>query len=230
MRVLIVEDNSTYADLVAVHLSRSGFDSDQAHSVAQAKAATSRLKYAAIILDLGLPDQDGMTLLRDLRSDGDTTPILIVTARRSLEDRVIGLSDGADDYLTKPFSMDELTARLHALLRRPGVLLSNHLLAGNVALDYPNRQLTVGGRVQPARVRELTVLEILMRCKGRVVTRRALEDQLFGLAGNQDTKAIDVYMHRLRRQLIDAGATVTIHNIRGVGYMMSEDRIEQCAS
>jgi len=224
MRVLIVEDNQAFAALVAARLEQSGIDSDQTSSVAQAERAISSVEYAAIILDLGLPDRDGLGLLRELRLRGDATPVLVMTARNNLEDRVRGLHEGADDYLAKPFSIDELIARLQALLRRPGRLLGQVMSAGNVSLDIDHRQVSVGDKVQTFRLRETLVLEILMRHKGSVVPRRTFEDQLFGLTGDQDSNTVDVYIHRLRKQLADAGASVSIHTIRGVGYMMTEDR------
>ena len=224
MRVLIVEDNQAFAALVAARLEQSGIDSDQTSSVAQAERAISSVEYAAIILDLGLPDRDGLGLLRELRLRGDATPVLVMTARNNVEDRVRGLHEGADDYLAKPFSIDELIARLQALLRRPGRLLGQVMSAGNVSLDIDHRQVSVGDKVQTFRLRETLVLEILMRHKGSVVPRRTFEDQLFGLTGDQDSNTVDVYIHRLRKQLADAGASVSIHTIRGVGYMMTEDR------
>jgi DNA-binding response OmpR family regulator len=220
MRVLIVEDNSAFAQLVGERISKSGFDSDKAGSIAQALEAIKAIDYAAIVLDLGLPDTDGLNLLRQLRRQGDATPVLITTARNSLEDRVRGLREGADDFLAKPFSLDELVARLHALLRRPGTLIGHTLSAGNVELDSDNRQVSINGCVVPMRLREALVLEILIRHIGSVVPRRYVEDQLFGLAGEQDSNTVDVYIHRLRRQLLDAKATVLIHTIRGVGYML----------
>jgi DNA-binding response OmpR family regulator len=227
MRVLIVEDNKAFASLVAARLEQSGIESDQIETVEQAERAISSVDYAAIILDLGLPDRDGLGLLRDLRQRGDSTPVLIMTARNSLEDRVRGLREGADDYLAKPFSVDELVARLRALMRRPGKLLGQVMSAGNVSLDVEHHQVNVGDKVQPFRLRETVVLEILMRHKGSVVPRRYFEDQLFGMSGEQDSNTVDVYVHRLRKQLADVGATVTIHTIRGVGYMMSIDKEAQ---
>jgi len=223
MRVLIVEDNSAFAELVAKRLAQSGFDSDQAISVEQAEIAIKAVDYAAIVLDLGLPDQDGLVLLRNLRARNEATPVLITTARNALEDRVKGLREGADDYLAKPFSVDELIARLHALLRRPGQLLGHALTAGNVSLDGENHQVNVGSRILTMRLRETLVLEILMRHKSNVVPRHYFENQLFGLDGDQDSNTIDVYVHRLRRQLEDAGATVKVHTIRGVGYMLFDE-------
>jgi DNA-binding response OmpR family regulator len=147
-----------------------------------------------------------------------------MTGRSSLEDRVAGLREGADDYLTKPFVMDELIARLHALLRRPGRRCDQILSAGNVSLDTENHQVIVGDQMQLFRLREATVLELLLRHEGRVVQRRVFEDHLYGLSGEQDSNAIDVYVHRLRKLLTEAAATVQIHTIRGVGYMLAEDK------
>jgi DNA-binding response OmpR family regulator len=226
MRVLIVEDNTTYARLVAERLTKSGVDADIASTVAEAHRATSQLEYSAIILDLGLPDRDGMEFLRELRNQGKTTPVVIVTARNSLADRVAGLRDEADDFLSKPFSTDELLARLHALLRRPAGQ-SDVITLGNVSIDLNPRQLKVSGALLPVRLREMAILELLIRHRGTVVTRRVIEGHLFVLPGDQESNAIDVYVHRLRRQLAEAGATTHIHTIRGVGFMVVEAKTEE---
>ena len=230
MRILIVEDNSTYGHLVAQRLAQAGLDSDEVTSSLAARRAILTVRYAAVLLDLGLPDEDGIVLLRDMRSAGHTMPIMIVTARRGLEHRIQGLREGADDYLAKPFSMEELVARLHALLRRPGQLLVRPLTAGNVSLDTENRQLKVGDSVQPMRVREQEVLELLIRNSGRVVSRRSIAERLFGLRMEQDSNTLDVYVHRVRKVLADADATVKIHTIRGVGFLMSDGSGDRWAS
>ena len=230
MRILIVEDNSTYGHLVAQRLAQAGFDSDEVTSARAARRALLAVRYAAILLDLGLPDDDGIALLRHIRSTGHTMPIMIVTARHGLEHRLLGLREGADDYLAKPFSMEELVARLHALLRRPGHMLGQLLTAGNISLDTDNRQVKVGDSLQLLRMRELEVLELLIRNRGHVVTRRRFEEWLFGLQMEQETNALDVYVHRLRKVLADADATVKIHTIRGVGFLMSASNDDRCAS
>jgi DNA-binding response OmpR family regulator len=223
MRVLIVEDNTTYARLVAERFAKSGVDADLASTVAEAHRATSQLEYSAIVLDLGLPDRDGMEFLREFRGQGKTTPVVIVTARHRLADRVSGLRDGADDFLSKPFSVDELLARLHALLRRPAGQ-NDVITLGNVSIDLNPPQLKVSGALLTIRLREMAVLELLMRHRGTVVSRRVIEGHLFGLTGDQESNAIDVYVHRLRKQLAEAGATAEIHTIRGVGFMLTETK------
>ena len=216
MRVLIVEDNRELAALVEARLAKSGIESDRAETADQAEQATSMVEYGAVILDLGLPNRDGLQFLRTLRKRGKSTPVLIVTARHGLEDRLRGLREGADDYLMKPFALEELVARLHALLRRPGRLLGQPLIVGNVALNAETHQVTIGNDVQLVRLRETTVLEILMRHAGSVVPRRLFEDHLFGIEGEQDSNTVDVYIHRLRRQLIDAGLKPnSIHMVGG---------------
>jgi len=222
MRILIVEDNKTFASLMAARLDRSGIESDQIGSLEEARKAIAAVDYAAIVLDLGLEDGDGLELLRDLRKRGSSIPVLITSARHSLEDRVRGLREGADDYLAKPFSVDELIARLHAVMRRPGKFVGQSLQSGNVALDTESRQVRIADAVLLVRVRETLLLELLMRHAGHVVPRHYFEHQLFGHDSEHDSNTVDVYVHRLRRQLMDAGATVMIHTIRGVGYMLTE--------
>jgi two-component system response regulator TctD len=165
-----------------------------------------------------------------MRAAGYTMPIMIVTARHNLEHRIQGLREGADDYLAKPFSMEELVARLHALLRRPGQVFGRLLTAGNVSLDTDNRQVKVGDNIQPMRVREQEVLELLIRNRGRVVSRTRLAELLFGLQAEQDTNTLDVYVHRVRKVLADADATVKIHTIRGVGFLMPANNDDRYTS
>lgn len=224
MRVLIVEDNAELVSLIVKGLSQSGLSADSVGSVGDAQHVLSTMKYAAIVLDLGLPDDDGLALLRDMRRRGDSTPVLVLTARDGVMDRVTGLREGADDYLAKPFAMEELVARLQALLRRPGNLLGRLLSFGNVSLDTDGRQVFVAGAPRPFPARETAVLEILLRRGGNVAPKRLFEDHLFGLSGDVGSNAVEVYVHRLRKMLSDAGATVRIHTVRGVGYLMAEEK------
>lgn len=224
MRVLLVEDNPELVPLLAKGLSQGGLAADSVGTVGDARLALVAMKYAAVVLDLGLPDEDGLALLREMRRKGDATPVLVLTARDGVTDRVTGLREGADDYLAKPFAMEELVARLQALLRRPGNLLGRKLTFGNVSLDTEGRQVFVDGLAHAFPARETAVLEIFLRRSGNVAPKRLLEDHLFGLSGEVGSNAVEVYVHRLRKMLSDAGATVKIHTVRGVGYLMVEEK------
>ncbi len=223
MRLLVVEDNEELGQLLAKGLQAAGFDVDVLTNVSDAKTVLETTRYAALILDLSLPDGDGLSILRDLRHRRDPIPVLILTARGGVPDRISGLRSGADDYLVKPFAFGELVARLEALLRRPGQLLGSSLRLANVVFDTESRQAFIDENPQTLSARESAVLELLMRRKGNVVSKRLVEDQIFGLAGDVSSNAVEVYVHRLRKQLADCGAKVKINTIRGVGYVMTED-------
>jgi DNA-binding response OmpR family regulator len=223
MRLLLVEDNEELSKLLVKSLGASGFDADAVTTAADALNVLGSTHYAAVILDLGLPDADGSTVLRTLRSRQNAVPVLILTARDGVNDRVAGLRAGADDYLVKPFAVEELVARLEALLRRPGQLLGRALELGNLVFDTVGPQLFIDGKPHMLSARELAVLEILLRCTGRVVSKRLVEDQIFGLSGDVGSNAVEVYVHRLRKSLQDLGATAAIHTIRGVGYLITAD-------
>jgi DNA-binding response OmpR family regulator len=224
MRLLVVEDNEALAELLTKGLNTAGFATDVVTSARDAREGLAMTRYAAVVLDLGLPDEDGLAVLRDLRARQDATPVLVLTARGGVNDRVAGLRSGADDYLVKPFAFEELVARVQALLRRPGELLGRLLRVGNVAFDTEARQVFVDDKPQLFSAREVAVLEILMRRNGRVVPKKLVEDQLFGLSIDVGSNAIEVYVYRLRKQLADSGATVQIHTIRGVGYLIGEGK------
>jgi two-component system response regulator TctD len=223
MRLLVIEDNEQLAQLLSTGLRAAGYEVDLLGTVADARGVLEMTRYAAIMLDLGLPDGDGLSILRELRHRKDPIPILVLTARGGVNDRVAGLRTGADDYLVKPFAFDELVARLEALLRRPGQLLGSSLHLANVVFDTEGRQVFVDMKPQPLSSREIAVLELLMRRKGSVVSKKLIEDQIFGLAGDVSSNAIEVYVHRLRRQLADVGANVKISTVRGVGYVIMEN-------
>jgi DNA-binding response OmpR family regulator len=220
MRLLLVEDNERLAQLVLGCLGRAGFDVDASTTVSGAQSALDTTRYAAVVLDLGLPDGDGRQILRDLRRKGDPTPVLILTARGSVVDRVEGLRDGADDYLGKPFAVEELVARIQAVLRRPAQFLGGVIRIDNLTFDTGSRQVFVDGRPQILSQREADVLELLMQRHGRVVPKRYLEDQLFGQAEDTSSNAIEVYIYRLRQELAAWGARMVIHTVRGVGYLI----------
>ena len=224
MRLLTIEDERELAELTAGALGRAGFAVDIAASLAEAEEAVAVMAYDAIILDLGLRDGDGLLLLRSLRDRGATVPVLILTARDGLEDRVIGLDSGADDYVLKPFHMPELISRVRALLRRPNAALGVRLEVGNLVFETAHRQVTVAGRLVPLSVRELALLEILLRRAERVVTREAIEQSLYSFEAELGSNALEVLVHRLRRKLQDADAALQIHTLRGVGYLLADQR------
>lgn len=224
MRLLIVEDNDELAKLLAKGLASAGFDSDRLARVDDARAALASTQYAALILDLGLPDGDGLSLLQDLRSRKLPLPVLVLTARGGVNDRVTGLRLGADDYLVKPFAFDELVARIEALLRRPGQLLGSSLRLANIVLDTESRQAFIDDKPNVFSARETAVLELLLRRKGSVVSKKLVEDQIFGLEGDITSNVVEVYVHRLRKQLLDRGAKVKIHTMRGIGYVIAEEK------
>ncbi len=224
MRLLIVEDNVELARLVAGGLMAAGYESDVVSGVAEARDALRSVSYAAMVLDLGLPDGDGLSVLLELRRRTDPLPVLVLTARNGLQDRVSGLRSGADDYLAKPFALEELVARLEAILRRPGQLLGSSLNLANLVYDTESHQVFIDGTPRMFSARETSVLEILLRRHGRVVPKKNVEDHIFGLTGDVGSNAVEVYVSRLRKQLTEGGAKVIIHTIRGVGYLMAEEK------
>ena len=224
MRLLVVEDEARIAEIVRSALQRDGFAVDVFGLCADAREAFATMPYDAAILDLGLPDGDGLRLLKELRGKGNSVPILVLTARDAVEHRVAGLDAGADDYLVKPFAMAELVARTKALLRRPGGALGTVLKSGNVVFDTIGRDVRCREQVLELTWRETAILEHLMRRAGRVVPKALLEDKLYGLDEELESNAIPVHVHHLRRKLTEVGATVEIHTVRGVGYLMVEDK------
>jgi DNA-binding response OmpR family regulator len=207
--------------LTKAALARAGFETDGFATAGDGAAALRSVAYSVLILDLGLPDEDGLVLLRRLRASGETIPVLILTARGGIEERVRGLDAGADDYLVKPFANEELLARIRVLLRRPAGLVNDTLELGGLRLDTTSHQVTVRDQVQFVSPREMAVLEILLRRSGRVVAKKLVEDHLFGLSGDVGSNAVEVYVHRLRKQLSEMNADVEIHTIRGVGYLIA---------
>jgi DNA-binding response OmpR family regulator len=220
VRLLVVEDEARIAEIVRAGLVRDGFAVDVVRLCADAREALATNPYDAAILDLGLPDGDGLKLLKELRAGRNAVPVLVLTARDAVEHRVAGLDAGADDYLIKPFAMAELVARTKALLRRPGGALGATLKAGNIAFDTIGRDVRIDQGVLLLPRREAAILEHLMRRVGRVVPKALLEEKLYGLDDELGSNAIPVHVHHLRRKLMDASATVEIHTVRGVGYLL----------
>lgn len=221
MRLLLVEDNARLSELVRRALTAEGFAVDAAQTLRAAEDFLDLAHYDLIVLDLGLPDGDGLTLVKALRARAKPAPILIMTARSGLDDRIAGLDLGADDYLVKPFATEELAARCRALLRRPGGVLGGVLSSGNLALDCNARDATVSGEHVDLAPRELSLLELLLRRAGQVVPRVNLENGLYSMGEEVSPNALEAAVSRLRRRLNAAGADVTIHTAHGVGYALT---------
>jgi len=222
MRILLIEDSRRLAQSLVAGLSGEGFDLDTFPTAQEGMCAFSSLHYDAVVLDLGLPDRDGIETLSDLRRKRNEIPILILTARDSVESRVMGLDAGADDYLVKPFAMSELAARMRALLRRPGQPLANLLKIGNTQLDSASRQVIVRDSIVHFSVREIKALELLMRREGQVISKTVMEDNLNGLHKNATQNSIEVLIFRLRRRLEQSGSDCSIHTLHGIGYLIKE--------
>jgi|FEC22Drversion2_1045045.scaffolds.fasta_scaffold00309_43 DNA-binding response OmpR family regulator len=222
MRLLIVEDNKRLATLTAKLLVEDLHSVDTVETVDEARAAVEVVDYDLVLLDLSLPDGDGAEILRLLRRAGRTTRILVSTARADVVQRVELLNDGADDYLVKPFSLDELLARIRALLRRPCETAQAVLEAGRLSLDTASLTLRVTGEVTALPRGELGVLVTLLRNRGRLVPKRKLEEAMYSFDHEVTPNAIEAAVSRLRRRLEGLDAAVTITAMRGLGYVLSE--------
>jgi two-component system OmpR family response regulator len=214
MRVLIVEDESLLANRLAATLGERGYAADVAADGERADFLVSTEAYDAIILDLGLPRIDGLTLLERWRAGGTAVPVLVLTARGSWSEKVRGIDGGADDYLTKPFQMEELLARLRALIRRSSGQLTPELRSGALVLDPRTSQVTLDGQPVKLTSHELRVLSYLMHHRGRVVSQSELTEHIYAQTFDRDSNTVEVFIARLRRKL---GAS-TIETVRGLGY------------
>ena len=222
MRLLVVEDNESLVTLLSKRLAEHGYAVDVATDIEAAEATLQLASYDLIVLDLTLPDGDGRALLRSLRRRGQGVPVLVATARSDLLQRVDTLDEGADDYLVKPFSPDELLARVRALLRRPRLALDPVLTAGNVALDMARMAVSIGGTAIEMPRREVSVLAVLLREQGRLVPRRVLEQAIYSLDDEVTPNALEAAVSRVRRRLDQQGASVALTMMRGLGYILAE--------
>lgn len=216
MRVLIVEDEPTIASQLAVALGQAGYAVDRADNGIDALALGSNEPVDAVILDLGLPQIDGLTVLKKWRAAGRTMPVLILTARDNWHEKVAGIDAGADDYLAKPFHMEELLARLRALIRRAGGHASAELACGEVLLDTRAGRVSVGGVMLTLTSHEYRVLDYLMHHPGQIVSRSDLIEHIYAQDFDRDSNTVEVFIARLRKKLPDGA----IETVRGLGYRL----------
>ena len=218
MRLLLVEDDAMIGAAAQEGMRREGHAVDWVRDGAQAAAALANGVYEAMLLDLGLPRRDGLTVLRELRAKGSDLPVIVITARDAVADRVAGLDAGADDYLVKPFSQDELEARMRALLRRDVARGDNVLRNGNLVLDPNTRTVTRDGAPVELSKREFALLAALLERPGTALSKAQLEERLYAWGDEVESNAVEVHVHNLRRKL---GADA-IRTIRGVGYVIAK--------
>ena len=214
MKLLLAEDDPMVGEGMQQGLRQAGFVVDWARDGAAAELAAKTGDYAVLVLDIGLPRQDGLTVLKRLRQAEYTLPVLVVTARDAVADRVAGLNLGADDYLVKPFDLDELVARVRALLRRQSGRGRSEMRLGALCVDPDRREVSLSDQAIALSQREFALLEALMARPGTVVSRESLEECLYGWDGEVSSNAIEVHLHNLRRKL----GGEWIRNVRGVGY------------
>jgi two-component system OmpR family response regulator len=223
MRVLVVEDETRMAKLIRQGLEEEAYAVDVVADGAEALDWVRSVSYDLVVLDIMLPGMDGLSLCHELRSMGYTMPVLMLTARDTLDDKVAGLDSGADDYLVKPFAIQELTARLRALTRRDGPNKSVELLVGDLSLNTATKRAQRGSRVIELTAKEYAFLELLMRHVDQVLTRDQIIDHIWDIDFDSESKLIEVYIHALRKK-IDADADMKmIQTVRGLGYRISAD-------
>jgi two-component system, OmpR family, response regulator len=218
MRILIVEDDAILADAISGELRKARYAVDWLASGGSADSALLSQDYDAVILDLGLPDMDGLEVLRRLRKRGKRVPILILTARDAVDDRVRGLDLGADDYLIKPVELQELAARMRAVVRRAQGAFDGQVAVGKLILDSAGRRVSMDGATMELSSREFAVLEILMMRKGRVVSKDALMQGLYESDQEVGVNAVEILVHRVRKKVQNTG--VNIRTVRGLGYLL----------
>lgn len=225
MRILIVEDEEKVASFLRKGLEQSSYTVDVVNNGIDGLEFALANEYAAILLDIMIPGQDGIAVLRGLREKGNQTPVLALTARSALEDRIQGLDAGCDDYLAKPFSFDELLARLRALLRRRAALNPRgaQLEFAGLVLDPVTRRVTRDGRPIELTNKEYALLEMLLRRPGQVFTRTALLESIWGYDFDAESNVLEVYMNFLRKKVDKNATTKLLHTVRGVGYVLREE-------
>ncbi|MDA8453662.1 response regulator transcription factor [Acidovorax sp. GBBC 3334] len=219
-RIALIEDHQRLAELVRRTLAAAGIEADVFHTIQAALAGIRNIDYAAIVADRGLPDGDGLQMIRDLRAEGCATPCLILTAKDALHDRIAGLDGGADDYLTKPFPMEELVARIRALLRRPPIVRDIDPAFCDLVISSARSALVCAGVSVSLPPAELQIMLTLARKGEQTVRRAALENAAWGMSDSVTPNALDVALHRLRKKMATSGSKVRIVNVRGQGYAL----------
>ena len=218
MHILLVEDEAKIASFIQAGLKEQGFTIDYCNNGDEAYHHAIENTYDAIVLDIMVPGKDGLFILKHLRQAGRDTPVILVTARNELDDRLEGLNLGADDYISKPFFVEELVARIHAVVRRSGGDRQNRVIVGDLTLDRLTREVISGAHTVELTTREFNLLEYLMRSPGRVFTRTQILEHVWGYDFNPTTNVVDVCVQRLRRKIDPGQASSWIENVRGVGY------------
>jgi DNA-binding response OmpR family regulator len=224
MRILIVEDEKKVASFIKKGLEEEYYSVDVAYDGKQGFELALSEEYDLIILDIMLPFKDGITLTKELRGEKVFTPVLLLTAKDKIQDKVDGLDAGAEDYMTKPFAFEELLARIRALLRRNVVSKSVLLKAGDLVLDTQSHKVTRGNKIVDLTPKEYSILEYLMRNKNNVISRTKLSEHVYDYHFDTDTNVIDVYINKLRNKIDKGfeGATL-LHTVRGIGYIIKEE-------
>ena len=222
MRVLVVEDERDLNLLIRKVLTKAGYTVDGCHDGEDAQLHLMGAEYDAILLDVMMPKKDGYALVEELRRRGDDTPVLFLTARDSVADRVRGLDLGADDYLVKPFDFDELLARIRAMTRKHAGQRTNRFTAGDLTMDIEQRRVTRGGEEIPLLPKEFSILEYLIRNKEKVLSREQIENRIWNYEYSGSSNNVDGYMSRLRRKIDGDRAQKLIHTVKGAGWVIRE--------
>lgn len=218
MRILLIEDDPMIGEAVSLALKDAAYSVDWVRDGLTANSVLELAEHQCVLLDLGLPKRDGFEVLRHLRQSGSTTPVIIITARDDIEDRIKGLDLGADDYMVKPFDVSELLARLRAVVRRLGGQSNSSLSNGKVSLDQATREASCGDIVELLSAREFSLLQALLLRPGTILTRTELESRIYGWNEEVESNAIDFLIHGVRKKL----GTSVIKNVRGAGWMVEK--------
>ena len=222
MRILVVEDNRDMNRLIVKVLTKAGYSVDSCFDGLEAQEYLRSVEYDGMLLDVMLPGKDGFTLLRELRACGSRIPVLMLTARDAISDRVTGLDLGADDYLIKPFDFDELLARIRAMVRKSAGSKSNIFVLSDLKVDCAQRRVYRGEEEIPLLPKEFAILEYLIKNQGIVISRTRLEEQIWNFEFSGSSNNIDVYMSKLRKKIDAKWDTKLLHTVRGAGWVLRE--------